>query len=153
MFEFNNIHHLNRFFKMTVCSYTFCCVMSNKSRRKIMRSRLRMTTNVKDFTMYPHIDCPFCKKKIIYKPVEDYEFDTIQMTPCCGSPVHKQCTTFYVEGRDCVLCDIPLERVGPNETKPCFDLELTLHHTINRYNYKDMNSVPRNLNLPNIFKR
>ena len=152
-FMVKNIHFLNVHFPLTVTSYKFCCLMSNVSRRRMIRDKLRMTKRVQDFNTYPHIECPYCERKVLFKPLGDYQFDSVQLTPCCGSPVHKTCIDKYLTEKFCILCDIPLERVGVDKTKPCYDLELTLHHCLHRVWSKDANDVPRAVKLQNIFKR
>lgn len=152
-FMVNNLYNLNQHFSLKISSHTFCCLMANHTRRKFLRSKIRMTRNVRDFENYPHFKCMFCEQQVVYKPIGYGEYDKVQITPCCGSPVHKKCSSLYVMGKECVLCHIALERVGDIHTKPCYDLELTLHHTINRYRLKDYNHTARHLILPHIFKR
>ena len=88
---------------------------------------------------------------IVCTPSDEFQFTCVQMTPCCSSPIHKQCREVYVASKNCIVCDMPLEKAGERGTKPCFDLELTLHHTMHRYNVKDRNHVPRHFQFPNIF--
>ena len=152
-FMVNYVYNLNKHFPLTIASNTFCCLLAKHTRRKFIRSKIRMTRNVRDFEQYPHFKCMFCDKQVVYKPIGDGEFDKVQITPCCGSPVHTTCTSLYVMGTECILCHIALERVGDIATKPCYDLEMTLHHTINRYRLKDFHDTDRQLILPPICKR
>ena len=122
----------------------FIDVSKNNLRRKI-RDRLRAKEFNENFDMKFHTYCNFCTKIIFFDEVANskYEYDYVYFTECCNHPVHKLCWTEYLTRTTCFFCNIEIDN-----GKPQYDLELTLHHTVNRMSIKDKSFVPRNIWFP-----
>ena len=87
----------------------------------------------------------FVKKIVFFTAIVNlhYEYDKVYFTECCNHAVHKNCWNEYTIQKQCNFCNIQKD-----ESKPDYQLELTLHDTFNRMKIKDSSSVPRNIWFP-----